>query len=322
MKKKRVAIGIIFLIIGACIIPTTAHTAEKTQPTSRGNWLYVGGSGPGNYSSIQDAVDNASDGDTVYVYHGLYNQNQYSSTCVKIFKSINLIGEDKNTTIINGVRKWDVIRVLTDDVHISGFTVQNCGTGTYPGAGIHIYNPSGIGQINNITVQDMILLNNSIAMTMYYCFNTTFYNNLFMGNGGGCRVTYSINCSIHHNFFIKNSIGITALDESSIDIYYNEFRNNIYSGVDLSNCIGMTIRENKFISNTIQASFAKYGSLLWAPHLINYKQQWESNYWSNWHQTNPKPILGKITIYLHFWFHFPLLSMEFDRTPAQEPYVI
>jgi len=30
--------------------------------------LYVGGSGFGNYSTIQDAVDNASSGDTVYVY--------------------------------------------------------------------------------------------------------------------------------------------------------------------------------------------------------------------------------------------------------------
>jgi hypothetical protein len=316
------AVGIILLFVGTCIIPANAQDTEKPLPTSRGNWLYVGGSGPGNYSTIQEAVDNASDVDTVYVYHGLYNQNPYSSTCVKIFKSITLIGEDKETTIINGIRKWDVIRVLTDDVHISGFTVQNCGTGNYPGAGVHIYNPSGIGQINNITVHDMILLNNSVAMTMYYCNNATFYDNIFKGNGGGCRVTYSINCSIHHNFFLKNSIGITVLDEGSIDIHHNEFRDNLLSGVDLSNCIGMTIRENNFVYNTIQASFAKYSSLTGAPNLINYKQHWESNYWSNWHRTTPKPILGKITIYMPILLHFSLLSFEFDQTPVQEPYDI
>ena len=46
---------------------------KPSLATSSGNWLYVGGSGPGNYSVIQDAVDNASDGDTVYVYHGIYS---------------------------------------------------------------------------------------------------------------------------------------------------------------------------------------------------------------------------------------------------------
>ena len=33
-----------------------------------GNILYVGGSGPGNFTSIQDAVNNASEGDTVFVF--------------------------------------------------------------------------------------------------------------------------------------------------------------------------------------------------------------------------------------------------------------
>jgi hypothetical protein len=37
------------------------------KSSGRGDIFYVGGSGEGNYSTIQDAVDNASDGDTVFV---------------------------------------------------------------------------------------------------------------------------------------------------------------------------------------------------------------------------------------------------------------
>ncbi len=69
MKRKCLAIGIILLFVGVTISSSnsTEHT-EKSQSTSRGNWLYVGGSGPGNYTRIQDAIDDASHGDTVFVY--------------------------------------------------------------------------------------------------------------------------------------------------------------------------------------------------------------------------------------------------------------
>ncbi|MBE3136035.1 MAG: hypothetical protein IMZ43_01355 [Thermoplasmata archaeon] len=76
MKKypligKGLTVSVILLFVGTCIIPSNAHDTEKpSQSTSRGNWLYVGGSGPGNYSTIQDAIDNASDSDTVYIYNG------------------------------------------------------------------------------------------------------------------------------------------------------------------------------------------------------------------------------------------------------------
>ncbi|NHJ39073.1 MAG: hypothetical protein FK731_03500, partial [Asgard group archaeon] len=42
-----------------------------------GNTLYVGGGGSNNYSSIQEAIDDAIDGDTVFVYDksSPYNEN-------------------------------------------------------------------------------------------------------------------------------------------------------------------------------------------------------------------------------------------------------
>jgi hypothetical protein len=68
LNRKGLTVGFILLLIGASIIPITAQDTEKPLQTSRGNWLYVGGSGPGNYMKIQDAVDNASNGDTVFVF--------------------------------------------------------------------------------------------------------------------------------------------------------------------------------------------------------------------------------------------------------------
>ena len=38
-----------------------------------GKTLYVGGSGPSNYTQIQDAVDSASNGDTAFVQPNIFS---------------------------------------------------------------------------------------------------------------------------------------------------------------------------------------------------------------------------------------------------------
>ena len=101
--RKGLVIGIIVLFIGMSINSSTGRRVEmkSTTQTLRGNTLYVGGIGPGNYTTIQNAIDNASDGDTVFVY--AYSSPYYENVLVN--RSINLIGEDKNTTIIDGSDK-------------------------------------------------------------------------------------------------------------------------------------------------------------------------------------------------------------------------
>jgi len=57
--------------------------------TTESDWFYVGGTGLENYSRIQDAIDDASGGDTVFVYSGVYNES------ILLNKSITLLGKTK-----------------------------------------------------------------------------------------------------------------------------------------------------------------------------------------------------------------------------------
>ena len=70
-----------------------------------GNALFVGGTGIGNYTTIQDAIDNASNDDTVYVHNGIYSEE------IIIDKPINLVGSDKNFSIIWNNRSLYVILI-------------------------------------------------------------------------------------------------------------------------------------------------------------------------------------------------------------------
>jgi len=67
MWKKGLVLGIIILFVGAIVLPSTGSTVmiKSSLSTSEGN-IFYGGSGPNNYTSIQDAIDNASDGLLVF----------------------------------------------------------------------------------------------------------------------------------------------------------------------------------------------------------------------------------------------------------------
>ena len=124
--KKTLAVIVILLFIGVSAVPSTGTVIDKkfTMPTFYdGNTLYVGGDGSGNYTRIQDAIDNASDGDTVFVYD---DSSPYYEN-VLVDKSIDLIGENMDTTVIDGGGEDDVVYVSAEGVNITGFTVENGG---------------------------------------------------------------------------------------------------------------------------------------------------------------------------------------------------
>ena len=69
------------------------------------------------YQYIQDGLDNANPGDAVFVFNGTYNEE------VTINKTVDLIGEDKNGTFVNGTDYGFII--TADWVNLSGFSVYN-----------------------------------------------------------------------------------------------------------------------------------------------------------------------------------------------------
>ena len=126
LTRKELAIGIILFLLIPCIIPSFGQSVgEKTiKSVSDGTIFYVGGSGEGNYSRIQDAIKDSSSGDTVFVYD---DSSPYLENVV-IDKSITLVGEDKTSTEINGSsldNSLDTVTVITDHVTIDGFRITD-----------------------------------------------------------------------------------------------------------------------------------------------------------------------------------------------------
>jgi len=165
---------IVMMIIGILLLPTFIITPAFGEPIG-GTTLYVGGIEPGNYSTIQDAIDNAFAGDTVFVYNGTYIEN------LIINKSIVLIGENKFITIIDGNQEGCTINLASENVIIENFTIIGGGFDTdifanFFRAGIRVTGS------NNIICNN-IFKENRLGISGVRVTNLTIKNNIFIEDG-------------------------------------------------------------------------------------------------------------------------------------------
>ena len=87
MIKRQLIIGISIILLLASQFPVSGSNREHYKTLiNGGNTLYVGGTGPNNYSTIQEAVDTAFEGDTIYVYD---DSSPYNES-VTITKSLSI----------------------------------------------------------------------------------------------------------------------------------------------------------------------------------------------------------------------------------------
>jgi nitrous oxidase accessory protein len=220
LNRKGLAVGIILLFIGTSVIPLTAQNIERrSTPASRDNWLYVGGSGPGNYTMIQDAIDNASDGDTIFVYDGIYYEN------LIICKNyLHLIGQSTVGTIIDA--NWSsegIVNSGYDFFELSCFSVRNASH-----YGILIQNSRNNTIINNFYTS------NYNCISLFYSSSNNITGNSFNENfGDDIYLKNSSNNNINGNGIADNNDRGIVLDgsikntiiDNTISSYYNS---NIY----------------------------------------------------------------------------------------------
>ncbi len=71
------------------------------------------------WNTIQEAIDDASENDVIFVRKGIYREN------IVIRKPLILIGEDNADTVIDGGYNGDAVSIKADNVRVSGFNIIN-----------------------------------------------------------------------------------------------------------------------------------------------------------------------------------------------------
>jgi len=266
MKKKIIILTAISIILWAGVAPISA-TFEDFQPMNTGlgrGTLYVGGTGPSNYTTIQEAITDATNDDTIFVFNGTYNEN------INIPKRLNIIGEDRDTTIINGVAGEDaVVLILLGQVEISDFTIQGDSSGQ---DGIQVVSLMQNVVINHNIIKDCaygillqvttesetissnIITDNDFAgIQLQESDRNNIINNVIENNGGwGISLnSLSKQNNIVENFVSNNNGGIhLSLNSEQNEITDNVISDNSLEGLLIEGLSGSnTIERNNIINN-------------------------------------------------------------------------
>jgi parallel beta-helix repeat protein len=251
----------------------------------------VAGVGLGNpsedFTSIQDAINAANPGDTIFVYNGTYYEN------VVVYKQINLTGEDSETTIIDSKGVGDVVHIYANWVNITGLQMinsSNSGSGIYLQSSDYckidnckcMYNEFDIyldylsnnniiidnicfpywGSINLDSSPNNQILNNTGFIQLSSSSNNTIsYNNgrisLYLSNGNKIegndiweiRLSYSSYNIIKNNNCKPGSYGIYLYDSSNNNIENNNFSRSGY-GIQLEGPGYGSSDYNRILNNT------------------------------------------------------------------------
>jgi len=180
--KKIVLLSFVFLLFSTAVTVRLVRPVEASLPVHNIDTSL-------DYATIQEAIDapQTLDGHTITVDAGTYYEH------VVVNKTVSLIGEDREATIVDGNMSGEIVSVNASSVLVSNFTIQNGFVGVYIEG-----SPNSIISGNNIKDCD--------------------YGVYFWGLG-------SVNTTISGNYIKNHLCGIWIMYGSSNKITKNTFAN-------------------------------------------------------------------------------------------------
>jgi len=202
-------------------------------------WWRDGGTFNASSTPIQDAVNNATSGDTICVKDGNYHEN------VDVNKTLTIQSENGTANCVVTATNPDdhVFNVTADWVNITGFTVENA-TG-YPRAGIYL------GEVSHCNICSNNATNNRFGIYLDLSSNNTLTNNTASNNVYGIHLYSSSNSTLTSNTASNNDYGIRLYSSSNNTFTDNTANSNNDSGIYLGLSSNNTLSNNTASNNYV-----------------------------------------------------------------------
>jgi hypothetical protein len=245
MKRTALELTFVFaLLISLIFVVQSAKSISKT--------IVV----PDDYPLIQDAIDNAADGDTIFVRSGVYYET------LVINKSLTLIGEDREHTIIDAHKiTQDVVYITVDGVTFSNFTLGHTGYIYSSGA----TSPSGIrleSSYNHVTNNTIISVNGPAFRLGWDEANENIISN---NDVIDCSFVAFFGFNFVNNVIVDNTypVGRSYIDDILYDKNVIERNEAVdYSGVPSPFPADISVLEGNEVMEVSRTKGASFGDLV------------------------------------------------------------
>jgi parallel beta-helix repeat protein len=244
------------------------------------------------FDEIQEGVDAAVPGDTVFVYGGTYHE----WNIVLDKDGLSLVGENKINTVIDGMNYGWILTISAQNVTVTGFTIQKSPMGT---AGLFLNHAtkskisnniirnhdSGIYAVyanSNVVEGNLVADNNEGIILSTVCKENKIVNNYVAGNTLFAGIDLSNGAhsnEIKNNKITQNRYGVLITSENN-SISGNHIINNIIGIYEYSESTReYKIFHNNFVKNTKQVDLGNSSFNVWDNGM-------EGNYWSDYNGTD------------------------------------
>lgn len=191
--------------------------------------IEVDQNGEGHHDSIQNAIDNSSSGDIIFIHNGTYNES------FKVTFPLSVIGEDRDSVFIRPCNGSYAILIESDFVYLSNFSLKTEYT-------VSSYEKTGVTIKNNFSsIIDVEIENFDYGIIIYRCNNNTISNVTISDAITGIKIELLCHDNIINDVMIE---GCTI----GVDVSGLPFTNHIQN-VNINNCSRYGIRIEKGSEN-------------------------------------------------------------------------
>lgn len=256
------------VLLGGIItfFPGNQVKAENNEIYVDGSYTgYSDGSAEKPYTSIQQAIDLANDGDTIYVFGGTYDETLIVNKKIKLWGSI----DGKPTIIDTRADKRYTVEITADYAEIQDFTISDRND----------HKTSPIGALIAVKADNVIVQGNTLNDTKSWgiylhpqgngnVISANFINNTARGiyadnsdtndifnnivancSEYGIQITSSANNRLYKNYVSNCTHGIYLQQCTQVNISSNSINTTTFHGVYIEQSTGGTMRYNTLKNN-------------------------------------------------------------------------
>ncbi len=211
------------------------NPVRNSLPSELSQWT-VAQDGTGPYTSIQDAIDEAEPGDTIWIKAGRYSED----VTVHGKDRLKIIGEGMDLVVLSGLKRVGTLHVGkwpygARNVEIHGLTVIQHG-----GLGLGIFNGGGI-VLKNVHVKGMVFAQQVEDVRLEAC---------IIGESETSGIAFSDSTgSLIKNFIHDNDHGVVIGGTSGVFLEQNVITRSLFESVVVSDKSQITLVRNTLVNN-------------------------------------------------------------------------